>query len=82
MSIYPVTLSKWYPARSDHGMIAIGILSYSWCAMCGQIPPYKTAIADHSLPWGYYRDIFCNKSCAEEYRQLVRSLDKDGGSNE
>ena len=74
MSIYPVPLAKWYPPGTDNGETAAMILKYNHCTNCGKKPiPYKHAIADHSLPWWYYRDIFCSKKCQKEYRDLVET---------
>jgi hypothetical protein len=72
MSIYAVPLYKWFAKDKDHASTCRRILECNHCTMCGGKCNFKTAIADHSLPWGCYRDVFCTQRCEKEYNKLVR----------
>lgn len=74
MSIYAVPLYKWFKKDKDLAAICRTILKYNHCAMCGGKCNFKTAMADHSMPWGYYREVWCTQRCEKEYWDLVRSI--------
>ena len=66
MSIYPVRLNSWYPKDDENYGTAKTIVSIEWCKVCKKRPQYRYAIADHSLPWGYYDGIWCSKKCFDK----------------
>lgn len=79
MSIYPVVLSKWFPAkqkekhtwasaediRNWHDAAKMCV-SMSKCCVCGKKPQFRYAWGLHSIPWGYgWGEIWCSKKCLE-----------------
>lgn len=70
MSIYPVRLSEWFPKGDPHHSTVKLIVSIEQCTYCKKKNMHwQDAIADHSLPWGYYNGIFCKKKCFDNYRK-------------
>ena len=64
MGIYPVKLNEWYPPKSKERSAVLAILSHEKCYVCGKSPvKVRGAYADHSLPWGHYRVVWCSTEC-------------------
>ena len=76
MSIYPVRLAEWFPAKPKVHTWADASQQLSWhetakfivgqshCCVCGKKPQYRYAWGMHAIPWGYGSDgIWCSKKC-------------------
>lgn len=75
MAIYPVRLVKWFPARGKDSSLAKtckDLIEYCGikCPVCGKKPHYNGAIADHSMPWGYWGEVWCTKKCYDKYLEI------------
>lgn len=78
MSIYPVRLAEWYPAKPKHGSYGTAKDQRFWhktakmcveqasCRTCGKKPKWRWAWGMHSIPWGHgWEEIWCSKKCLQ-----------------
>jgi len=46
-----------------HWEAVVSIARSSKCCRCGRTPKATAMIADHSLPWGYWGEVWCSARC-------------------
>lgn len=64
MSIYPVKLCEWFPAGDPQFETAYFLVKITRCYACGHKLRWKSAIAHHSICFGY-GDMWCGWKCCK-----------------